>query len=67
MIPLCFRRMHHIFCYYIIELWEYVKNVGYFIFVHFAHKKAAECWLRLFCYERAAGMTCRGGASNVLL
>ena len=65
MIPLCFRRTHHVFYHYTIEPQEYVKKFVYFIFYSFVHKKAAECWLRLFCYERAAGMTCRGGASNV--
>ena len=33
MIPLCFRRMHHVFYYYTIEPQEYVKNFVYFIFL----------------------------------
>ena len=32
MIPLCFRRMHHVFYYYTIEPQEYVKKFVYFIF-----------------------------------
>ena len=31
MIPLCFRRMHHVFYHYTIEPQEYVKNFVYFI------------------------------------